>query len=89
MQSNQATQTKTKKPSKTAMKFLGLAAKVNSWSHKLEGTHIANMKDWWIELEAAGYCEITHTVGAMWCKITPAGRIALDAHIASGGKVAR
>lgn len=72
-------------PSKTAMKFLGLAAKVNSWNHQLEGTHINNMKDWWVSLEGAGYVTVNHP----WVKITPAGSKALMAHAAAGGRVAK
>lgn len=67
------------------MKFLGLAANVNSYTKQLQGTHMDNLKSWWPELEAAGYLTIT----SPWARITPAGAVALEAHRAAGGRVAK
>lgn len=74
------------KVSKTAMKFLSLAAKVNSFSKQVDGTHAYNLKDWFGPLDAAGYLD---TSKYPIVRITPAGRAALDAHIAAGGKVVK
>lgn len=80
------------KVSKTAMKFLSLAAKRNSFSKVHEGTHRDNLKDWQWELMDAGYIERVPSVEFPtnpFVRTTPAGDAALAAHVAAGGKTVK
>jgi hypothetical protein len=81
--------TTVKKPCKTAMKFLNLAAGYNRWSHRKEGTHRDNLKDWVWELLDAGYLEFVNPPSSTFVRTTAEGDNALAIHVANGGKIAK
>lgn len=70
------------KLSRTALKFLSLADK--SYQGRSLGTHHHNLKGYYGQLADAGL--VSHSVGSPFVHLTPAGREALTAYYASGGK---
>lgn len=70
------------KLSRTALKFLSLADK--SYNGRSLGTHAYNLKSYYGQLADAGL--VSGTVGSPFVHLTPAGRDALTAYYASGGK---